>query len=81
MGHCITSVSYTHLSASIKPDEKGKTQSGCLFSAGTQGIAALAAQGGVALSLIHISLLGGYGGAAGGVVIIFPVLPVRFARP
>lgn len=27
------------------------------------------------------ALLGGYGGAAGGVVIIFPVLPVRFPRP
>ncbi|MCB6804093.1 hypothetical protein PNU74_10865, partial [[Ruminococcus] gnavus] len=36
------------VSASIKPDEKGKPQSGFLFAAGTQGIAALAAQGGVA---------------------------------
>lgn len=27
------------------------------------------------------TLLGGYGGAAGGVVIIFPVLPMRFPRP
>ena len=39
---------YQCVSASIKPDEKGKPQSGFLFAAGTQGIAALAAQGGVA---------------------------------
>ena len=46
-------LSLIHIS-SIKPDEKGKPQSGFLFAAGTPGIAALAAQGGVALSLIHI---------------------------